>query len=117
MWLRAGSRLAAARASLDAGFADAAVSSAYYAMLYAARAALSEEDLHAKTHGGTWNVFWETFATTGRFNRELAAQARATQPIRESADYDAATLTEADAVALIELAERFVDAVRTLVED
>lgn len=40
---KAPSRLAAARDSLDAGHPDEAIRLSYYAMLYAARAALSEE--------------------------------------------------------------------------
>jgi hypothetical protein len=58
-------------------------------MLYAARAALSEEERNARTHGGTWQLFRETFVDTGRFEGELAAAAQATQPLREGADYDA----------------------------
>lgn len=115
MWERALRRLAAARASFDDGFLDAAISSAYYAMLYAARAALSEEDLHAKTHSGTWNRFWETFAATGRFDSDLAAEARATQPVREGADYDAVEFSTEEAAVFLELAKKFVAAVGDLV--
>ncbi|MBW8060794.1 MAG: HEPN domain-containing protein, partial [Solirubrobacterales bacterium] len=42
-----------AQHDLGEGFLAGAVSIAYYAMLYAARAALSEDDEHARTHGGT----------------------------------------------------------------
>ncbi len=57
-------RLALAR---DAPRIDAAgaVSLAYYAMFYGARAALSERDAYAKTHAGTWNEFQRVFVTPG----------------------------------------------------
>lgn len=42
-------RLTLARTALDAGLHGGTASAAYYAMLSAARAALSEEDLNAKT--------------------------------------------------------------------
>jgi uncharacterized protein (UPF0332 family) len=46
-------RLALARTALDAGFHGGAASAAYDAMLSAARAALCEKDVNAKTHSGT----------------------------------------------------------------
>jgi uncharacterized protein (UPF0332 family) len=45
-------RLRTARAALGVDDPAGAVSAAYYAMLYAVRAALSEEDRYAKTHAG-----------------------------------------------------------------
>ncbi|MGH3031399.1 MAG: HEPN domain-containing protein [Gaiellaceae bacterium] len=57
-------RLALARTALDAGFPSGAVSAAYYAMLSAARAALSEEERLAKTHSGAWSLFHESFVAT-----------------------------------------------------
>ncbi|MGH2963249.1 MAG: HEPN domain-containing protein [Solirubrobacterales bacterium] len=50
-------RLRTARAALGVRDPAGAVSAAYYAMLYAVRAALSEEDRYAKTHAGTWGEF------------------------------------------------------------
>ncbi len=108
-------QLAAARASLSGGFAFQAVSSGYYAMLYASRAALSEEDLYAKTHGGTWNLFQQTFVDLGRFDRSLFDDARKTQQDREGADYDAVRAPVERAEEIVEVAERFVAAVLKLV--
>jgi uncharacterized protein (UPF0332 family) len=104
-------RLAAARAALVGEFLSAAVSSAYYAMLYAARAALSEENRNAKTHRGTWHLFDETFVANGRFDAELFRQARGSEPLRLGADYDAEPVAEADANAIVGTADRFVAAV------
>lgn len=50
-------RVAAAPELFAAGHLEAAVSAAYYAMLYAARAALSEHEEYARRHGGTWSIF------------------------------------------------------------
>ncbi len=105
----------AARMSLAAGFGFQAVSTSYYAMLYAARAALSEEDLYAKTHGGTWNLFGQTFVDSGRFDLVLLADARGTQEDRTGTDYEAARPSDERANEIVALAERFVDAVAELV--
>ena len=83
-------------------------------MLYAARAALSEQDLYAKTHCGTWNLFWTTFVEDGRFDRELAARATAAQEVREDADYRAAPPTPEAAERTLADADRFVSAVERM---
>ncbi len=80
-------------------------------MFYAARAALSERDLYAKTHTGTWDLFHLTFVTSGDFGAALTAAARDTQPKREKADYDAWRTPKAEALQAIELAQGFVAAV------
>ena len=110
-------RLAAARASLTSGFPPAAVSLAYYAMLYAARAALSEEDRYAKTHSGTWNLFGQTFVETSRFDRALFKRAQDVFPLRLGADYDALPVDRGQAKAVVELAGRFLRAIEALYPD
>lgn len=92
------------------------MSSAYYAVLYAARAALSEEDRYAKTHRGVWKLFGEAFVNSGRFDPDLAAAARQMQDIRESADYEAQEPSGEDAVAVMADAERFLAAVEKLLD-
>lgn len=59
--------LRGAQGALDADAPARAASAAYYAMLYAARAALSEQDANAKTHRGTWQLFKESFVSGGQF--------------------------------------------------
>ena len=110
-------RLAAARVALEAGFAPAATSLAYYAMLYAARAALSETDRYAKTHKGTWDLFFQVFVRAARFDEQLAVAARETQPLREASDYDAARISVEDASNVVGLGERFVAAVAAMLGD
>lgn len=111
---KADRRLTAARHSVDAGDSEAAVSSAYYAMLYAAHAALSERDLHAKTHGGTWSLFSQTFVVPGSLDPELGRLGPVTQHAREQADYEAEDFTVDDARSILDDAERFVAAVRAM---
>lgn len=110
----ANERLAGARDAAAAGHAALAVSSAYYAVLYAARAALSEEDRYAKTHRGVWALFGEVFVKVGRFDSELAASARQLQDVREGADYEAREPSGEEADAVIADAARFLEAVEKL---
>jgi uncharacterized protein (UPF0332 family) len=109
-------RIRAAQASLEAGFPSVAVSAAYYAALYAARAALSEEDRNAKTHRGIWTGFGESFVSAGRFDSELFVTARRIQELREAADYDAREITKEQAAAIVVDAERFIAAVAVMLE-
>jgi uncharacterized protein (UPF0332 family) len=109
--------LVGARAAAATGFPPGSVSLAYYAMLYAARAALSEEDAYAKTHAGTWNLFAQTFVETGRFDRSLFAAARDVLPLRIATDYEALQVGQDKAEEVVDLAERFVVAVEGLYAD
>lgn len=104
-------RIRAAHAALAAGFPSVAVSAAYYAVLYAARAALSEQDRNAKTHRGVWSLFGELFVSTGRVDSSLFDATRRIQELREAADYDAREVAEEQARAIVSDAERFVAAI------
>jgi uncharacterized protein (UPF0332 family) len=110
-------RLEASRALLDRQLLGVAVSGAYYAILYAARAALSERDRNARTHSGTWNLFYEEFVAPGAFDADLAREARATQEPREGVDYAAVRVSPKEAEQIVEIAERFVAAITLLVND
>ncbi len=107
-------RVRAARASLHAGFPTSAVSAAYYAMLYAARAALSEEERNAKTHRGVWSLFSEVFVASSRFERELFAAAQRAQDPREAADYEAGSISAEQADGVLADADRFVSAIASM---
>jgi uncharacterized protein (UPF0332 family) len=107
-------RLAAARSTIDQDPA-AAVSAAYYAMLYSARAALSERDIYAKTHAGTWHELRQVFVEPGLLDAGLVAEAQRVQRERERADYDAWPASEDEAQRVIELAQRLVDAVQSVI--
>ena len=110
----AGERLLAARALLERQLLGASVSDAYYASLYAARAALSERERNAKTHGGTWHLFSEEYVASGGFDADLAREARALQEPREGVDYAAARVRPEEAERIVGVAERFVAAVAAM---
>jgi len=110
-------RAALAATALGAGSPGGAVSAAYYAMLYAARAALSEEDRYAKTHSGTWQLFRETFVSTQRFGDQLLARAEQTLPLRLGVDYDARPVEREEAETVVDLAARFLQAIDDLYPD
>jgi uncharacterized protein (UPF0332 family) len=107
-------RLEAAGALLERELWGPAVSDAYYAILYAARAALSERDRNAKTHRGTWSIFSEEFVASGDIDVDLAREARATQEPREGVDYAAARVSRDEAQRIGDVAARFVAAIETL---
>jgi uncharacterized protein (UPF0332 family) len=109
-------RLEGAHAAFAAGHPAVALSAAYYAALYAARAALSEEDRYAKTHSGTWNLFQQCFVSEGRFEPAVFASASGMQQLREAGDYDARKISSEEAQQAVEHAERFVAAVAAMFE-
>jgi uncharacterized protein (UPF0332 family) len=106
--------LRGARGALGAQAPARAASSAYYGMLYGARAALSEDEENARTHRGSWHLFHERYVLAGRFDRLLFAEAQHAQEVRELGDYSAKAPTLEQARALVDLAERFVAAVEQL---
>jgi uncharacterized protein (UPF0332 family) len=106
-------RLAAAEVAA-AEDPSTALSAAYYAMLYAARAALSERGISAKTHRGAWHEFRGAFVESGEIDRELAAEVQKIQPEREQADYDAWSAPPQEAQRAIRLAHKFLAAVEEL---
>jgi uncharacterized protein (UPF0332 family) len=103
-----------AREALASGHLEGAVSTAYYAMLYAARAALSEHDEHARRHGGTWNLFYRRFVTSGAFDQDLHSLAQQAQEAREGADYEAKTPPAEEAERYVAGAGEFLAAVERM---
>jgi uncharacterized protein (UPF0332 family) len=112
--------LAAARRRLGAATEvvdrdpSTALSAAYYAILYAVRAALSERDIYTRTHRGAWHEFHVAFVERQMFDAELAAEAHAIQPEREQADYDAWDVPPQEARRVIEVATGFLAAVEKM---
>jgi len=109
-------RVGLARMALASGHLEGAVSAAYYAMLYAARAALSERDEYARTHGGTWHLFHERYVTTGAFDQHLHTLAGRAQRAREGGDYEAITPSRADAEELVAGAADYIAAVEHMLD-
>ncbi len=109
-------RLRGAKHALAAGDRDLSVSAAYYAMLYAARAALSEGDEHARTHRGTWNLFRERYVMTDAFDDALYRLSQHAQTAREGADYEAVTPPPEEAERYVEGAGEFIAAVEKMLD-
>ena len=109
-------RLRVARLTQDGGFPGPAINPAYYAMLNAARAALSGKDLFAKTHPGTWTLFRREFARTGRFEAALVEPVEEIRKQRIEADCNARDVEPQRAKEILDQAERFVESVATMIE-
>ena len=107
-------RLADAQKIIGLAHPAATVNTAYYAMLNAARAALSERGEHSKTHSGTWTLFSATFVAPGEFDQGLSALARQAKEAREKGDYEAVPPTAEQATEFVEAAAEFVAAVEEL---
>lgn len=107
-------RLVAAREALAAGHRGVAVSVAYYSMLYAARATLSEGDESARTHRGTWNLFRIKYVTTEAFDAKLFTLAQHAQVAREGGDYQAVTPSADEAERYVAAAADFLAAVEQM---
>ena len=107
-------RVTAARELLDAKHLEPAVSVAYYAMLNAARAVLSENDEHARTHGGTWHLFRQRYVVTDAFDQDLYTLAARAQKAREQGDYEAVTPDPQEAQTIVDGAGNFVIAVEAM---
>ncbi len=114
---RARERLEGARKNLAQGEYAIAVGAAYYAMLYGARAALSERDRHAKTHRGTWNLLRQTLVADGLLPAEIVADAERMAELREGADYDALVVAWEQAEHATNAAERFLSSLDELLEE
>jgi uncharacterized protein (UPF0332 family) len=110
-------RAAAAPELLKGGHREAAVSAAYYAMLYAARAALSERDEYARRHGGTWHLFHQRFVATGAFDQHLHSLAQQAQQAREQGDYEAITPSPTDAKRYVDGAADFIAAIEQMLAE
>jgi len=106
--------LSAARLALNAELANPAISAAYTSMLNVARAALSEEDMFARTHKGTWHLFHQTFVLEGGFDAQLHKRAAGAQNDRVDADYGGRSLGLAKAREAVALAETFLAGVERL---
>jgi uncharacterized protein (UPF0332 family) len=75
--------------------------------LYAARAALHEHAIVARSHRGVWHK--PTHGHTRPHRHTLAAAVQRLQTTREQADYDALDVSTQDAEQAIETSRRFLD--------
>ena len=90
-WRRAARTLAAADLLVREGYPEDAVARAYYAILHAAKAALSVHDVIAESHASVRGMFGKHLIRTGAIERTWSKQLAASLDDRLAADYDAAT--------------------------
>ncbi len=107
-------RLANARDDLAQEHLAGAASAAYYAMLCAARAALSERDLSARTHSGVWSIFRETFVLIGDMAGTCPARKRGGRGFESSGIAKPRRPARDDAEELVEPAGEFIEAVERM---
>jgi len=80
-------RLAVAQSLYNNAYYEDAVSRAYYAMFFAARALLLTQNISPKTHRGVITAVSERFVKTGLLSHNIWEFLAAGETIREEADY------------------------------
>lgn len=111
---RARNNLDGAHRDFEAEDYNRAISGAYYAMLYAARAAPNEAGEAPKSHSGVQHQLWETYVKNGPLD-SLLAQA---EDDRLDADYEMTpSFTADEAEQWLDRAEDFVDTVDEMLLD
>jgi uncharacterized protein (UPF0332 family) len=105
---RARREIAAARALIDTGFPEKAVSSAYYAVFHAAVAALLELGETRSKHSGVLSAFGRLVIKEGGFDREIGAVRRRLFERRNDVEYGLEPASGEEAGADTDDAERFV---------
>jgi len=108
--IRAKKALLAAKTLLENQLYEDCVSRAYYAVLHAAKAALSIEDVEPQSHHAVRRMFGLHLVKTGKIEREFARILTAEQEDREIGDYDIHIEIEQDtALKRVRDAEKFVE--------
>jgi uncharacterized protein (UPF0332 family) len=106
---RAKHDLQAVENNVQAGFYDIAVSRAYYAIFYAASAALASRDITRGKHSGVISIFRQEFVKTGIIEPEYSDIYGDAMLLRESSDYNVSIHVNAvEAQAAFADANRFV---------
>lgn len=100
--------LSAAERLLADGDSDFAISRAYYAMFYAARALLLTRDIRRSKHSGVIAAFNEQFVRDGTVPRQLFIWLRDAFDDRAEGDYSLAVISDEQARSGIDAARAFV---------
>ena len=98
-----------ARYLREGGYHEGSLSRAYYAMFYAAEAALLTVDVTASTHSGVHTMFGKHFVKTGALPAALGKHLGEAFRKRQSADYGAAEKAPADAREALKKATEFIE--------
>ena len=84
---KSGRALAAAESLLADGYSSDAASKAYYAMFYAAQAALRNHGVEVIKHSAVESFFGQHFAKTGQVDPRYHRMLIRARKLRETADY------------------------------
>ena len=107
-----------ARILIEAGRSNGAVSRAYYAMFYAARAALRSIDPeldHAKTHATVLRRFSRHAVLEKGVDADLGRLLRQAYEVRQDADYDGPGISIEQARRIVANADRFIAAMTVFI--
>jgi len=115
--LRARQAVQSAKTLLSTGDFNGAVNRAYYAMFYAAQAALAHRGVEATTskHGIVVGRFGQHLVKTRSLPRSLGTSLNQMLELRQKADYGGTGVTPVDAERGLSQAEAFVAAVERLI--
>ncbi len=114
---RAERSIQAARQLASGGYSDFAASRAYYGAFYAATALLLREGLEFSKHSAVIASVHQRFVRTGKPDVEQGKALNWLFELRSVGDYGGpAHVSPQDAEQAIEAAQKFVDAVRTLLQ-
>ncbi len=108
--------LRSARNLLEDGDLDFAISRAYYAMFYAAEAALLSRDVRRSKYGAVIAAFGATFVATGLIDRRHHSALHAAFLDRSESDYGKLFPARESVERRLAEAGEFVEAVRALLK-
>jgi uncharacterized protein (UPF0332 family) len=101
--------LKAAKILLNENIYAFSSSRSYYTMFYLAEVFLLENELNFSKHSAVISAFGNQFAKTGKVPKKYHKYLIESQNIRNTADYDTATITsKEDAITEIQKAEEFL---------
>lgn len=110
---KSGKKLEAAKELISAGYADDAISRAYYAVFHAASAVLLAEGISVESHAALKNAFGLHFVKSGKIDKQYARILNRLKDERENGDYDIYTSFEkADACNDVAEAEKFIGEIK-----
>ena len=91
---------------------ESCVSRTYYAMFYAAQAALLTKNLSFSSHKGVISAFGEHFVKTGIFNREIGRELNRAFEKRQIGDYEYTFVISRDEDGkILQSVKNFVDTI------
>jgi uncharacterized protein (UPF0332 family) len=107
--------LAAAEAMMREGYPSDAAGKSYYAMFYAAQAALRTEGVEVIKHSAVESFFGRNLVKTGRVAPQYHKMLIRARELRETADYNIEEeVSEAVARQTLEDGKAFVNVIKTL---